>query len=136
VRQEAIENEFASVPRLIVIGEEVVQWVADGFGQSHADEKRFRDEKARHEAMYEDRLDGRVDAAFFDRKSREWREDQSRIPGRSKTIRLRPNRTGKRRFAFSNSPGTCPGCSQSNLPRKDASFSISWYRTAHGRAVG
>ena len=29
--------------------------------------------------MYEDRLDGRVDLAFFDRKSREWRDEQSRI---------------------------------------------------------
>jgi hypothetical protein len=29
--------------------------------------------------MYEDRLDGRVDLAFFDRKSREWRDQQSRV---------------------------------------------------------
>jgi len=59
--------------------------------QSHTDEKRFRDEsvgklkkeytrlQGRLEAMYEDRLDGRVDLAFFDRKSREWSEEQFRI---------------------------------------------------------
>ena len=69
--------------------EEVLAWVA--LGESHSDEKRFRDEavtrlkseyarlQKRLEAMYEDRLDGRVDLAFFDRKSREWRDEQSRI---------------------------------------------------------
>ena len=29
--------------------------------------------------MYEDRLDGRVDLAFYDRKSRELRDEQARI---------------------------------------------------------
>jgi len=90
-RQEAIESEFESVLRLIVLDEEVVEWVTSALRQSHTDEKRFRDEavgklkkeytrlQGRLEAMYEDRLDGRVDLAFFDRKSREWRDEQSRI---------------------------------------------------------
>ena len=78
--------------RLIVLDEEVV-----GVGHLGASpepyrfEKRFRDEavgklkkeytrlQGRLEAMYEDRLDGRVDLAFFDRKSRESRERQLRI---------------------------------------------------------
>ena len=71
--------------------EEVLAWVASALRESHSDEKRFRDEavtrlkseyarlQKRLEAMYEDRLDGRVDLAFFDRKSREWRDEQSRI---------------------------------------------------------
>jgi site-specific DNA recombinase len=90
-RQEAIESEFENVLRLIVLDEEVVGWVASALRQSHTDAKRFRDEavaklkkeytrlQGRLESMYEDRLDGRVDLAFFDRKSREWRDEQSRI---------------------------------------------------------
>ena len=73
VRQEVIEREFESVLRLIVMDEEVVRWVASALRQSHTDEMRFRDEavarlkseyarlQGRLEAMYEDRLDGRVD---------------------------------------------------------------------------
>jgi site-specific DNA recombinase len=91
VRQEVIETEFEKVLSLIAIDQEVVDWVASALRQSHADEKRFRDAavaklnsdharlQGRLEAMYEDRLDGRVDLAFFDRKSREWRDEQSRI---------------------------------------------------------
>ena len=90
-RQEVIEREFESVLRLVVMDEQVVDWVASALRQSHTDEKRFRDEavaklkneharlQGRLEAMYEDRLDGRVDLAFFGRKSREWRDEQSRI---------------------------------------------------------
>jgi hypothetical protein len=35
--------------------------------------------QARIETMYLDRLDGRITAAFFDEKSREWREQQKQI---------------------------------------------------------
>src|SRR3954469_4135543 len=57
---------------------------------SHADEKREREEaikrfrteydrlQNRINAMYVDKLDGRVDAAFFDRMSAEWRAEQER----------------------------------------------------------
>jgi hypothetical protein len=83
-RQEAIETEFEKALRLIVMDQEVVDWVASALRQSHTDEKRFRDAavaklNSEHARLYEDRLDGRVDLAFFDRKSREWRDEQSRI---------------------------------------------------------
>jgi hypothetical protein len=91
VRQETIETEFEGVLRLIVLDQGVVDWAASALRQSHIDEKRFRDAavaklnseharlQSRIEAAYEDRLDGRVDLAFFDRKSRQWRDEQSRI---------------------------------------------------------
>src|ERR1017187_9348096 len=91
VRQEAIETDFEKVLSQIAMDQEVVDWVASALRESHTDEKRFRDAavaklnsararlQGRLEAMYEDRLDGRVDLAFFDRKSREWRDEQSRI---------------------------------------------------------
>jgi hypothetical protein len=40
-----------------------------------AEHKRLSD---RINAMYVDKLDGRVDTVFFDRMSGEWREDQNR----------------------------------------------------------
>ena len=42
-------------------------------------EKRLQD---RLERMYEDKLDGTVDAAFYQRKSAEWRQEQERILAR------------------------------------------------------
>ena len=33
----------------------------------------------RLETLYEDKLDGRIDVAFFDRKARDWRAEQTRL---------------------------------------------------------
>ena len=63
----------------------------DRFAGSHQDEKLYREHaiiklrgeydrlQARLDAMYIDKLDGQIDAAFFDRKATEWRADQDRI---------------------------------------------------------
>lgn len=42
--------------------------------------------QARIETMYMDRLDGRISAAFFDEKSREWREQQKQIEAGMKQL--------------------------------------------------
>jgi site-specific DNA recombinase len=64
---------------------------ATALRESHADQKRFRDEamsklkqdhlrlQNRLDVMYEDRLDGRIDVSFFERKSTEYRQEQTRI---------------------------------------------------------
>ncbi len=61
--------------------EEVLEWVREALHASHADERREHEEVIRrHEAghkrlgdrinaMYVDKLDGRVDTAFFDKTS-------------------------------------------------------------------
>ena len=58
--------------------------------ESHVDEKKHHEEVIRRlqteynrlqnriDEMYVDKLDGRIDAAFFDRKSAEWRSEQDR----------------------------------------------------------
>jgi hypothetical protein len=81
------------VLRMIVIDEEVAGWVAIALRQSHADQKRFREAEIKklnteHErvqrvldTLYDDRLEQRIDLAFFERKSRQWRDDQSAIRG-------------------------------------------------------
>ncbi len=65
-----------------------VTWVAKALRQSHQDERLYHDEaiarlQAEHarlqdrlDAMYVDKLDGRVNAAFFDQKAAEWRSEQ------------------------------------------------------------
>jgi site-specific DNA recombinase len=57
---------------------------------SHADERRYQEDairrhQAEHKriggrinAMYLDKLDGRVDSEFFDKRSAQWREEQNR----------------------------------------------------------
>ena len=74
----------------LTFDEEVLAWVRDALRASHADEKReheaaigrFRAEydrlQSRMHGMYVDKLDGKVDAAFFDRMSAEWRAEQHR----------------------------------------------------------
>ena len=63
----------------------------DALRESHGDEKKYHADaiarlsaestklQQRIEAMYEDKLDGKVDAAYFERKSADWRGDQSRL---------------------------------------------------------
>jgi site-specific DNA recombinase len=70
--------------------DEVLDWVRDALHASHADERREHEEAIKRleaenkrlgdriNAMYVDKLDGRVDTAFFDKMSEEWREEQNR----------------------------------------------------------
>ncbi len=75
----------------LVFDDEVMDWVSEALHQSHADEKRFRDEaiarlqaedskiQNRLDKLYEDRLDGFIEPAFFERKAQEWRQAQKRL---------------------------------------------------------
>ncbi len=90
-REEVLEERFADLLKGLVFDQEVITWVREALGESHADEQRLRDEavtqlQAQHallqrrlDTMYEDKLDGRVDEAFFDRKAAEWRAEQARL---------------------------------------------------------
>lgn len=91
VREEALEEKFTEILRGLHFDQEVLDWVAQAIRESHVDEKRFHDEaidrlqkeykrlQDRIDRMYIDKLDGRIDAAFFDQKSAEWRAEQARI---------------------------------------------------------
>jgi site-specific DNA recombinase len=77
--------------RTLALDQEVADWVVTALKESHGDERRLHDEAVsrlqgelqklsnRLETLYEDKLDGRIDIAFYDRKSREWRAEQSRL---------------------------------------------------------
>jgi len=90
-REEVFEEQFTDILKKLVFDDEVIGWVSEALRQSHKDEKRFHDEaiarlqaeytryQNRIDAMYIDKLDGRIDAAFFDRRSAEWRTQQEQI---------------------------------------------------------
>jgi hypothetical protein len=90
VREEVLLDRFSELLDRLTFDDEVLEWVREALTHSHADERRDHERaverlKAEHErlqerihAMYVDKLDGRIDAAFFDRMSAEWRAEQAR----------------------------------------------------------
>jgi site-specific DNA recombinase len=89
-REEIIEQKFSDVLGRMTFDDEVLGWIREALNQGHADEKRDHERAvarltAEHDrlqqrihAMYVDKLDGRIDAEFFDRMSAEWRAEQDR----------------------------------------------------------
>jgi site-specific DNA recombinase len=90
VREEALGAQFTKLLGQLRFDNEVLEWVREALHASHADERREHEEairrhQAEHKrlderihAMYVDKLDGLVDAAFFERMSNQWREEQNR----------------------------------------------------------
>jgi site-specific DNA recombinase len=86
-----LEEAFGKLLKEITFSEEVLAWVSQALRESHRDEKKFHDEaiarlerehkrlQDRIDAMYMDKLDGRIDAEFFDRKALEFRSEQCRL---------------------------------------------------------
>ena len=90
-REEVLEEKFTDILRALSFDGEVLAWVTKALRESHEDERHYHNEaitrlqreyeriQDRIDVMYLDKLDGRVNAAFFDRKATEWREEQDRI---------------------------------------------------------
>src|SRR3984893_17741671 len=90
VREELLEKQFTELLGRLKFDDEVLEGVREALHASHGDERREHEEAIRRlqgehrrlgdriNAMYDDRLDGRVDGAFFDKMSAEWREEQNR----------------------------------------------------------
>ena len=90
-REEVLEQCFADLLKGLVFDDEVMDWVVDALHQSHADQKQFREEsiarlqaeqtriQARLDKLYEDRIDGFIEPAFFERKQQEWMQSQARV---------------------------------------------------------
>jgi hypothetical protein len=90
-REEILEERFGQLLRGISFRKEILDWIVTAVRESHVDEKAFHDEaiarlqteyrrlQDRIDAMYEDKLDGRIGSAFFDSKPAEWRAEQDRL---------------------------------------------------------
>ena len=88
VREEVLERQFVELLGRMSFDDEVLDWIRAALRESHADEKREHEAaitrlqaeydrlQNRIHAMYVDKLDGRVDTAFFERMSAEWRAEQ------------------------------------------------------------
>ena len=91
MREEELADHFGEALRAIKLDSEVLSWIVTALKGSHKDEKRYHDEiianlqkqygrlQDRLDAMYIDKLDGRIAPEFFDRKSEEWRREQADI---------------------------------------------------------
>src|SRR5579875_82791 len=90
VREEVLEAQFTELLGRLKFDDEVLEWVREALHASHADERREHEEAIRRhqaeykrlderiDAMYVDKLDGKIGDDFFDRMVRQWREEQSR----------------------------------------------------------
>lgn len=88
VREEVLATKFAALLDHLTFDDEVLDWVREALRDSHAAQRQDQEAAiARHQAdydrlqarihsMYVDKLDGRIDAAFFDRMSADWRREQ------------------------------------------------------------
>ncbi|MBA3017244.1 zinc ribbon domain-containing protein [Patescibacteria group bacterium] len=91
VREEEIARQFGQAISAIKMDDDVLGWVVAALKESHADEKKYHAEymaalqahyeKLQHrlDAMYEDKLDGRINQDFYDRKSLGWKKEQNDI---------------------------------------------------------
>ena len=90
VREEVLEERFTELLGRLRFDDEVLGWVRDALQASHADERREHEAaierlRAEHKrlgerinAMYIDKLDGKIGGDFYDRFAGEWREEQNR----------------------------------------------------------
>lgn len=91
VREELLDETFGALLDQLHFDEEVLDWVKTALKASHADERREQEQaihrcqteykrlEDRLQAMYLDKLDGRIDNAFYDRMSAQWRTEQARL---------------------------------------------------------
>ncbi len=146
VREEALEAQFTELLGRLRFDDEVLEWVREALHASHADERREHEEAIRRHqaeykrlderihAMYVDKLDGLVDAAFFERMSNQWREEQNRCLREIERLQAADRSymdEGVQLLELART--TRKGCSQSRSRAKSAACSISCYRTALGR---
>lgn len=87
-REEVLEERFAELLDRLCFDDEVLAWVSQALRVSHGNEKQHHEDairriqaeydrlQSRIDAMYVDKLDGRIDTDFFDRKAAEWRAEQ------------------------------------------------------------
>jgi hypothetical protein len=85
------EEVFGALLDKLQFDEEVLDWMRDALKASYADERREQQQaiqrcqtqykrlEDRLQAMYLDKLDGRIDNAFYDSMSAQWRVEQARL---------------------------------------------------------
>lgn len=90
VREEVLEEKFGALLGQLSFDDAVLDWVRDALHDSHAGERREHEEaierlhaeydrlQNRIHAAYVDKLDGTIDAAFYEKIAAEWQAEQDR----------------------------------------------------------
>ena len=111
-REEVLEEYFGLVLKRLYFDDEVMEWIADALKQSHGDEKKYHGEamarlqteynklQGRIDAMYVDKLDGKIDGAFFEGKLVNGERNRIASNAPLRNIRMQTNLTWKRAFGF------------------------------------
>jgi len=88
IREEELGLKFGDLVKRIEISDDVVEWIKEALLESHTEEKEYHDKQIgslqgqytrlqnRLDAMYVDKLDGKISEEFYERKSDEWRKEQ------------------------------------------------------------
>ncbi|MGN6720326.1 MAG: recombinase family protein, partial [Candidatus Binatia bacterium] len=91
VRQEELDRHFREALAAIAIDEKALVWMVAALKESHVDKKQHHDESVarlqkqyqqlqnRLDAMYVDKLDGKISQQYFNRQSNLWRDEQSKL---------------------------------------------------------
>jgi hypothetical protein len=99
-REEVIEGQFTEVVRRITLPPKLVEWAAAALAESHHDTKQLQMEAAKRlksecsrlqkrlDAMYLDKLDGRITAEEYDRHSGCWKSEQRQLEGQIKDLEV------------------------------------------------
>lgn len=90
-RQELIEAQFCDAIRRVVLPDPFVEWASSVFRVANAEDVGLREEsigrltadckciEKRMEAMYTDKLDGRITATTYDRLATQWKPELDRL---------------------------------------------------------
>ncbi len=90
VREEVLEEQFAQHLARLRIDQEVFDWIVRALRESCSDEKREHKDaiarlqaewdrlQTRIDAMYVDKLDGRIEEGFYKHMRAQWRDEQER----------------------------------------------------------
>ncbi|MGZ3743826.1 MAG: recombinase family protein [Pseudobdellovibrionaceae bacterium] len=99
LREEKIELAFAEALGKIQLPPEVVEWTKQALLEGQQEEKHFRETQiatfmskyqnlqTKIERSYEDKLDGKITAEFWESKTAQWKQEQSDIESRLVALR-------------------------------------------------
>jgi hypothetical protein len=98
-REEQLQQELTTVLRELVVPKAVTDWLRAALQETDITQTRAREQALQHataeyerlnqriEAMYLDKLDGRITTAFYDEKATQWRQEQTALQRRINELR-------------------------------------------------
>jgi hypothetical protein len=130
VREEQLLSDLAHSLSQLAIAPATLDWLEHAVGESDKTEAGAREQamkqlkterdrlQARLETMYVDRLDGRITAAFYDEKAKEWGEQQKQIEARMAQLRTPELRSAKEALQIIRSVSDACSSFEQNQPQQ------------------